>query len=85
MRVGPDDHRYAERDLPDKLTSFIQYLDADVPSSVLIELAEDHVAVHVRLVRLQLSSQPKALATVFRRKPAGVEPIHQLHRLVARE
>jgi hypothetical protein len=56
---------------PDNLTSFIQQLDAGVLSSVLIELAEDHIAVRERLVRLQLSSQPKALATVFRKKLAA--------------
>ena len=41
--------------------------DADTLASVLIELAEDHDAVHERLVRLQLSNQPKALAAAFRK------------------
>ena len=52
----------------DNLASFIRQLDAATLTSVLIELAADHAAVHERLVRLQLSSQPKALATVFRKK-----------------
>ena len=55
----------------DNLASFIRQLDAEALSSVLIELAADHAAVHERLVRLQLSSQPKALATVFRKKLAA--------------
>ena len=37
----------------------------------LIELAADHAAVHDRLVRLQLSNQPKALAAQFRKSLAG--------------
>jgi hypothetical protein len=52
----------------DNLASFVRQLDAGTLSSVLIELAADHAAVHERLVRLQLSNQPKALATVFRKK-----------------
>lgn len=40
-------------------------------AAVLIELAEDHEAVHERLVRLQLSSQPRALAAAFRNKLAA--------------
>ena len=40
-------------------------------ASVLIELAADHAAVHDRLVRLQLSNQPKALAAKFRKSFAG--------------
>ena len=52
----------------DDLASFVRQLDAGTLSSVLIELAADHPAVHERLVRLQLSNQPKALATVFRKK-----------------
>jgi hypothetical protein len=55
----------------DDLTSFVQQLDAAVLSSVLIDLAEEHAAVRDRLVRLQLASQPKALASVFRKKLAA--------------
>ena len=55
----------------DNLASFIRQLDAQTLTSVLIELAADHAAVHERLVRLQLSNQPKALATVFRKKLAA--------------
>ncbi len=55
----------------DNLASFLRQLDAETLSSVLIELAADHAAVHERLVRLQLSNQPKALATVFRKKLAA--------------
>ena len=55
----------------DDLASFIRQLDAGTVSAVLIELAEDHPAVHERLVRLQLSDQPKALATAFRKKLAA--------------
>lgn len=51
----------------DNLASFIRQLHAATLTSVLIELAADHAAVHERLVRLQLSNQPKALATVFRK------------------
>lgn len=52
----------------DNLASFVRQRDAGTLSSVLIELAADHTAVHERLVRLQLSNQPKALATAFRKK-----------------
>ena len=52
----------------DDLASFIRQLDAGTLTSVLIDLAADHAVVHDRLVRLQLSNQPKALATVFRKK-----------------
>ena len=55
----------------DNLAAFIRQLDAGTLSSVLIELAADHAAVHERLVRLQLSNQPMALATVFRKKLAA--------------
>jgi hypothetical protein len=54
----------------DTLATFIGQLNAATLSSVLIELAEDHAAVRERLVRLQLSNQPRALATVFRKKLA---------------
>jgi hypothetical protein len=53
---------------PDNLASFIRQLDVGTLTSVLIELAAEHTAVHERLVRLQLSNQPTALATVFRKK-----------------
>ncbi len=49
----------------DTLTSFFRQQAADTLASILIELAEDHDAVHDRLVRLQLSRQPKALAEAF--------------------
>lgn len=55
----------------DSLAAFIRQLDAATLASVLIELAGDHAAVRERLVRLQLSEQPKALATVFRKKLAA--------------
>ncbi len=55
----------------DKLASFVRQLDTETLSSVLIELAADHAAVHERLVRLQLANQPKALATEFRKKLAA--------------
>jgi hypothetical protein len=52
----------------DDLAAFIRQLDAGTLSTVLIELGADHAAVHERLVRLQLSNQPKALATAFRKR-----------------
>lgn len=55
----------------DTLASFIRRQDADTLSSILIELAEDHDAVRERLVRLQLSNQPKALAAAFRKTLAA--------------
>ena len=55
----------------DTLTSFVRRQDADTLASILIELAENQQAVHERLVRLQLSSQPKALARTFRNKLAA--------------
>ena len=55
----------------DNLAAFIRQLDAGTLTSVLIELAADHAVVHARLVRLQLSNQPTALATVFRKKLAA--------------
>ena len=51
----------------DALASFIRLQDADTLASVLIELATNHPAVNDRLVRLQLSNQPKALAQGFRK------------------
>ena len=51
----------------DALASFIRLQDADTLASVLIELAANHTAVNDRLVRLQLSNQPKALAQGFRK------------------
>lgn len=53
------------------LAPFVRQLDAETLATVLIELAADNAAVHERLVRLQLSNRPKALATVFRRKLAA--------------
>ena len=55
----------------DNLASVVRQLDAETLASVLIELAADHAAVRERLVRLQLSNQPKALATVFRKRLAA--------------
>ena len=49
------------------LEAFVRRQDATVLADVLIELATDHAAVQERLVRLQLSSQPKALAAEFRK------------------
>jgi hypothetical protein len=62
--IGP----MASKTSPDNLVNFVRQLDAEALSSVLLELAADHAAVHARLVRLQLASRPKALATVFRKK-----------------
>jgi len=53
---------------PQTLAAFIRQQDADTLASVLIELAEDHEAVHERLVRLQLSNQPRAFGAAFRKK-----------------
>lgn len=55
------------------LAPFVRQLDAATLATVLIELAADNAAVHERLVRLQLSNQPQALATVFRRKLAALK------------
>ena len=55
----------------DTLAVFIRQQDADTLASVLIELAAHQDAVHERLVRLQLSSQPKALAAAFRKRLAA--------------
>ena len=49
------------------LGSFIRGQNADTLASILIELAEEHQAVHDRLVRLQLSNHPKMLAATFRK------------------
>ena len=53
------------------LDSFIRRQDAYTLASILIELAEEHQAVHERLVRLQLSNQPKMLAAAFRKTLAA--------------
>jgi hypothetical protein len=44
---------------------FVHRQDAATLAAVLIELAADNAAVHDRLVRLQLSAQPRALAAEF--------------------
>jgi hypothetical protein len=49
------------------LEAFVRRQDAATLASVLLGLAEDQVAVRDRLTRLQLSSQPEALATEFRK------------------
>ena len=53
------------------LEAFVRRQDAAALADVLIELAADHGVVHDRLVRLQLSSQPKALAAEFRKSLAA--------------
>lgn len=53
------------------LEAFVRRQDAAALADVLIELAADHPIVHDRLVRLQLSSQPKALAAEFRKTLAA--------------
>jgi hypothetical protein len=45
---------------------FVREQSAETLANVLLQLATDQVAVHERLVRLQLSNQPKALAATFR-------------------
>ncbi len=55
----------------DNLASYVRQLDAQTLASVLIELAADHAAVHERLMRLQLSKQPKALAMHLRKRLAA--------------
>jgi hypothetical protein len=49
------------------LEHFVCRQDSATLASLLIDLAADHAAVHDRLVRLQLSTQPKALAAEFRK------------------
>ena len=56
---------------PESLETFVRRQDATVLADVLIELAADHPAVQDRLVRMQLSSQPKALAAEFRKTLAA--------------
>lgn len=56
---------------PEPLETFVRQQDGAVLADVLIELAADHPAVQDRLVRLQLSSQPKALAAEFRKTLAA--------------
>ena len=53
------------------LETFVRGQDTATLASVLIELAADHAAVHDRLVRLQLRTQPKALAAEFRKSLAA--------------
>ena len=53
------------------LEVFLRQQDAATLASVLIELADEHVVVHERLVRLQRSNQPKALAAAFRKTLTG--------------
>lgn len=53
------------------LETFVRQQDSETLASVLLELAEDHVALHDRLVRLQLSNQPKVLAAGFRKTLTG--------------
>ena len=71
-QVRTDNRLHAEKTSLDDLASFIRQLRAETLSSVLIELAAAHATVHERLVRLQLSNQPKALATVFRKWGATI-------------
>ncbi|MEP7283472.1 MAG: DUF6880 family protein, partial [Rubrivivax sp.] len=49
------------------LEAFVRRQDAGALAEILIDLAAGHTAVKDRLVRLQLSSQPKALAAEFRK------------------
>ena len=53
------------------LETFVRRQDAATLASVLIELAADNAAVRDRLVRLQLSTQPRALAAEFRKSLAA--------------
>jgi hypothetical protein len=53
------------------LENFVRRLDATTLASVLLELVADNTAVHDRLVRLQLSTQPRALAAEFRKTLAA--------------
>lgn len=53
------------------LQVFVRQQDAAALASVLLELAEDHIAVRDRLVRLQRSNDPKALAAGFRKTLTG--------------
>ena len=55
----------------DILALFIRQQDADTLASILIGLAEDHDAAHERVVHLQLSQQPNALASAFRKRLAA--------------
>ena len=64
----------------DTLASFIGQQDAATLASILIDLAEDHEAVRERLVRLQLSTQPKALAAAFRKKLEAWKRSNEYHR-----
>lgn len=50
----------------DHLAAFVRTLDPQTLSKVLLELAAEHDDVRKRLERLQLSSQPRQLAAVFR-------------------
>ena len=53
------------------LENFVRRQEAATLASVLIELAADNAAVHDRLVRLQLSAQPRALAAEFHKSLAA--------------
>lgn len=55
----------------ESLQDFVCRQDAPTLASILLELAQDHAGVRDRLVRLQLSNQPKALAAGFRKTLAG--------------
>lgn len=55
----------------ESLEAFVRRQDSAVLADVLIGLAADHPAVQDRLARMQLSSQPKALAAEFRKTLAA--------------
>ena len=57
----PTFESFPSRTSLDDLASIVRQIDAGTLSSVLIELAADYAAGHERIVRLQLSSQTKAM------------------------
>jgi len=56
---------------PESLEAFFRRQDAAALADVLIELAAGHPPARDRLARMQLSSQPKALAAEFRKTLAA--------------
>jgi hypothetical protein len=55
----------------ESLDAFIRRQDAATLAEVLLELAAEHNAVRQRLQRLAVASQPKALASAFRKTLTG--------------
>ena len=67
----PDNVAMPRKPSAETLAAFVLQQDAATLAAVLLELAEEHATVRDRLVRLQRSNQPKALAAGFRKTLTG--------------